>query len=459
MRPLTATRFFDELARLSHHLAPDKCRLTLPLRRWQFQSHKREAIAEYLKQVIEKKDASVHERCRPRVVRLEVNAFDPRVKRKNKVDIAFLQDLPDQLDALRKCAVIMFGSSTEIYRRLDVNGTGSLTVRELEAGLQNNGIPWQQVTGWTRVQLFNRVDPGKSGAVDILEFLGKEELTARPHWSELSTLEQWEEYSNKVIDLDLMNLEYSGPLWCKSGSGLARKLEALEESSKRKLNRLLQNSTYLNPRSFDEKRTHAMSREDLDHIQTKVVQIEKFLKDYNENKRDLIKIKMDLANVTESQERLAEMRRRREEEERERQRRKTEAGMALVSDGNSKISIFGKKSLVELTQFREPTEAELPLYFSLTNPSLLNESEIQFRNLLKSLNMSLVEGDKVRRAFLSHCSSKDGFMNIDEFGNAISDLIDMTLPLTRLQLCWSSASSDDRLSLDQFVSWFSTFYD
>lgn len=462
MRPLTATRLCDELEKCNTQERPR----TVPNsreRRERARGLRRNSHAQFeflLTQIRKKKDPTLPERCRPRVLRLEVTSFDPASKLTRRVDVAYLQDIADQLGALRQCILVMFGSCTEIYRRLDVNGSGSLSILELEKGLANLHVPWQQVTGMTRVELFKRVDPYKSGTVDILEFLGRQELTARPHWSQMDVLDQWDEYANKVIDLDLTNMEYNGPLWSStaSGSDLMKKLESMEEASKRRLSR----NSRLDPAVFDMHRK-VLAREDLDFIQTKVVKIEKFLKDYNENKRDLVKIKLDLANVTESQERLAELKRKRDEEEREKQRIKTEAGMALVSDGGFKISIFGKKAPVELSQFREPTEDDLPHFFSLSsNSGLVEESEIEFRNFLGNVGMSLVEGDKVRGQFLKHCSQDSPpSIGIHEFGRILSDLLkSSSLAQSRLHGYWTSVSSaklNNRISLFEFIAWYSSF--
>jgi hypothetical protein len=344
-----------------------------------------------------------------------------------------------------------------------MNGSGQLSLVELVDGMKNLRVPWQQVTGLTRAKLFSLVDPTKSGRVDILEFLGKDSLTARRDWSELSPLEQWEEYANKVIDLDLTSMEYSVPLWSESGSELVQKLERLEEASRRKLNRILRSSISQDQRVFldlvKSGSTCTMSREDLDYIQTRVVRIEKFLKDFNENKRDLVKIKLNLANVTESQERLAELKRKREEEEREKQRRKTEAGMALVSDGDSRISIFGNKSTVELGQFRDPREDELDKFFSLTNSSLVDQSELEFRQLLDKLGLTLVEGDKVRASFRRNSSKKSGEETLDfsEFASTMQDL-QGTTALSRLSGYWPSLSvARGSVNLSEFLTWYSSF--
>ena len=406
------------------------------------------------------------DRCRPRLLKLEVPSVTPGTNERVPVDVAYLQDNPDRLAALRECIEIMFGSSTDIYRKLDTNGSGIVTPSELESGLNSLRIPWQQVTGLTRAQLHALVDRDKSGSVEILDFLGKMALTARPDWALMSLTEQWEQYCNKVIELDLTNLVSNPPLWTEPQEVTA-KLDAMEKASRRKLSHLIRNS------SIDLKLLHtkfagdpgggapcSMSREDSDFIQTRIVKIEKFLKDFNENKRELVKIRMDLAGITESQERAAELKRKREEEEREKQRIKTQAGMALVSGENGKISIFGKKSnSVIFSQFAEPREDELGNFFSLSNPSLLSQDEIQFRQLLRGLGLSAIEGDKIKGVYAKHCSGD--MMSQDQFNAVMRDLLKIApelVPVSRFHGYWiSAACGKDHIAFSDFITWYSNF--
>ena len=304
-------------------------------------------------------------RCRPKLPIIGVQSVDPDTKELSTVDVSYLQDYPDRLDALRECIEVMFQSSTEVYKRLDLDGCGTLTFEELEKGLKRLHVPWQQVTGLTRAELFKLLGRDR---IDILEFLGKPCLTSRPHWSQLSLRDQWEDYCNKVLDLDLGNTSCSPPLW----AGMA---------SKEKRHPSPNASTPLN-------------REDLDYIQSKIVRIERFLSDFAENKRDLIKLKLELSTVTESEDRVAEMKRKRDEEEKEKERIKREAGMALVTtgDGSGKISIFGKRSNISV--FNEPSKDALEDAFS----GIVPDEERQFRILLSEVGLSLIRGDRIRSA-------------------------------------------------------------
>lgn len=375
-------------------------------------------------------------RCRPRVPKLVVQTRNPITKEKVAKDIAYLQDYDDRLLALRECIRVMFGSVSEIYRRLNCNGNGFLSLSELESGMNDLHIPWQQVTGSTHSELATMIDVGKSASVDILEFLGVKGLTPRPDWSMLSVHDQWEEYSNRVIEMDLTQMVYSPPLWAGSSSGCQ---SGMPIESRRKLFRIMDSCC------TDANSVH-LSRDDMDFIQTKIVKIEKFLKDFNDSKRELAFIKQELASITESQERAAELRKRKEEEEREKQRIKTEAGLALVSGEHGKISIFGKTRNVQLSMFREPNEEELRNYFSLTNPSLLSKDEISFRARIKVMGLTTVQGDKVKKLFTKY-GSGGVEVNQDQFVGVLTELLKISaeiVPLSRFKSYWISASGGRR---------------
>ena len=365
------------------------------------------------------------QRCRPRIPKLLVTVSDPYSSARTQRDVAYLQDYPDRMRALRECIEVMFGSSTKVFRKLDVTGSGTLSLSDLDKGLRSLRIPWQQVTGLTRVEFFKLL--GGGGRVDILEFLGKPGLTSRPHWSQLSLLDQWEDYCKKVIDLDLTNLEYNPPLW----NGISTPSAATP-------------LTVVDPNHAAQR----LAREDLEVIQSKVVRIEKFLNDFAENKRDLGKLRMDLASVTEGQERQLEIRRQREEEEREKQRIKTAAGMALVTNGDTKISIFGKKNV--LSVFEQPEDLE----HAFDLESLVSPDEIAFREMVRRSGLSLSQGDRVREAFAAHASDRSSLSSI-EFDLAIRCLLGIPAaqPAPRLAGFWTTvAKGRSRVCLEDVLT-------
>jgi hypothetical protein len=324
-------------------------------------------------------------RCRPRLPALPVRAWDKGTGNSMTVDVAHLQDSRDPLAALRECVNIMFRSSTDLYKRLDVDGSGSVTSQDLEARLRMLGVPWQQVTGLTRAELLQLLGKGR---INIIEFLGKPCLSPRPHWSQMSLREQWEDYCCRIVDLDLINTSCSPPLW--------EKLVAEE----------------LPPKQLEDV---PIFREDLELIQGKIVRIEKFLSDFVENKRELVKLRLELSSVTESEERVAEMKRKREEEEREKQRKKRAAGIALVTtEGNSKISIFGKKGSRSL--LGEPSKDDLVNAFA----GIVADDELVMRNMYKELGLPLILGDKVRSAI--DLNQLHGNVSQEEFGRIIKQL-------------------------------------
>lgn len=331
-------------------------------------------------------------RCRPKVPMIIVKVHDSDQKERI-ANVAYLQYYPDRLRALRECIEVMFPSTTDVYKRMDLDGCGKLSFKELEAALRRLHVPWQQVTGLTRWELLRLLGDER---VDILQFLGKPGLTTRPHWSMLSLRNQWEDYCKKVMELNLEAASCCPPLWSNVGT--------MGEVILRRP------STVSVP----------LSREDSEYLQSKLVRIEKFLGDFAENKRELMKLKIELSGVTESEERLAEMKRRKDEEEREKQRIKKAAGMALVTtDGDNKISIFGKKG--QLSVFSQPTYEELPHAFS----GLVNQEDIALRNLYKEVGLSLLLGDRIHSAIRTVTSqnviNQHEFIHIMKYLRNISD--------------------------------------
>jgi hypothetical protein len=396
-------------------------------------------------------DCHLNWRVRPRLPHLLI-----RTTRSNMgsrvVDVAHLQDYPDRLSALRECIWIMYDSVTEVYRRLDRHGNGSLTLAELGNGLNKLHVPWQQVTGLTRVQLFDLIDPTSSGFIEILAFLGKTLLTPRPDWTSLSIQEQWDEYCKRVLDMDMTYMIPNPPIWntvfrSRVGDECDTKLRRMK-TDPRFNSRLIKSDG--NPGEL-------LSREDLDFIQTKLVRIEKFLKDFNENKRELTRIKHELSNITECAERASEQKRRREEEERERQRVKTEAGMALVRSENGRISLFGRQRGVHLSQFEKPNEIDLLSFFCLSNPGLISRDEMHFRNLLRNIGLSLIDGDKVKALFVKHTGTPIEVNEI-QFVFVLRDLLKMPpelVPTPRFRGYWVSAGGGkEKLSLHDFLWWY-----
>jgi hypothetical protein len=370
-----------------------------------------------------------------------------------------------------------------------MNGNGYLTVDEIESELNALRIPWQQVTGLTRSQLHKLIDIDKTGTIDILDFLGEAGLTPRPPWSSLPPLEQWEEYSSKILELDLLNLEPSKPLWWsdETQEGLGRPGTSTVKtriptntvlcllrncSSIPLMEKYIRCNTAPSDSSRRRADTSFLAREDLDYIQTKVRRVEKFLKDFNENKRELAKLRTELQNVTEAEERKAEFTKKKEQEEEEQRKAKQQAGMALVmSDTGDKRSIFGASNKVELTQFKKPKD--FVDYFDIENIQTVDNHEVEYRMFLKSLGVSVVLGDRIKRIFSDNCSQAQeatrnstwnqhgpfsGSLNEAEFGRVLSILLNVEIPQSRMKQLWISASNGGSapVELFSFITWYNS---
>ena len=362
------------------------------------------------------------ERCRPRLPRVLVRPMNSHQKGNPAVDVAYLQDYTDRLSAIRECIEVMFPSTTEVYKRLDLNGNGLLSFNDLESGLTRLRVPWQQVSGLSRMEFMKLAGGSK---IDILEFLGKSNLTTRPHWSVLSLRRQWEDYCNKVIELDLLKVVYGAPLWANLGVSI--------------------------PERTSSQPSVPLAREDLDFIQTKMVSIEKLLADFSDNKRELVKLRLDLSSVTEAVEKAAEAKRRREEEEKEKMRVKRAAGMALVTDGDTRISIFGRNH--SLSVFEEPTEDELVNAFE----GILSGRVIQFRSFLKSVGIPLLIGDSIRGAVRKLTASDT--VSQAEFDSLLKRMQKSNLNSGMASNLWMSVSHGrSEVPLNDLIVYFSQLY-
>ena len=455
----TFHRIKDEIEamRASRRVPSRKCSSAPHLPSYRYSDNVDEGnLVEYLG-----KRAITCERCRPRIPHVYVKVHDRHNRLSTHVDVAFLQDYIDRYAALRELIRVQFNSVTDIFHKLDLNGNGRLTVEELMDCLTNLHVPWQQVSGLTRVEFSNLVDEQNSGVVDILEFLGAMGLTPRLPWSALPPLEQWEEYTNKILELDMMNLEPCQPLWWSVLDDSSRQttmhglVNIIKRSKPEVAERLMSPASPLISHADFSRTTVYLSREDLDFIQTKVRRIEKFLRDFNDNKRELCKLKNDLQNVTEAEERMAESNKKLEEEENEQRRLKQEAGLALVmNESGTKRSIFGNRIKVELSQFKKPSDDELVNFFDTRKQ--INMHELAFREFLKTRGLSILAGDRIRRVFERYagvCVTCE-----ETFSVILADLLDSDIPPSKLRQYWLTASVGGAVALDllTFISWFTT---
>ena len=400
-----------------------------------------------IEDILKQRAKSANHRCRPRLSSFVITSVDSKTKQRVSRDVAYLQDYGDRLKAIQELIHLQHPTNlAAIYHKLDINGTGIISVSDLEAGLNFLRVPWRQVTGLTRAQLHGLLDKDRLGTVDILEFLGMESVAPQPNWSSLPLVEQWENYCNKVMESILVDDPVIGE------GDLSNRREFDAAAIQRSIDKHPPSSTDFS----------AMSREDFDYIQSSVRKIEKFLMDCNENKRDMAKLKQDFQNVTEAEEKKAEQHRLREEQEEKRRRLKAEAGRALLSDsGGKRRSIFGGKA-VELNGFKKPSVDELPGFFSLTNPTLISESEISFRKFLKNLKVPLSEGDRVRTAFSRVLVDKQ-FLEEEDFNMVMQILLRVPAHLaaaTRFQGYWTSLKahvSGTKIDLSKFLEWFASF--
>ena len=346
---------------------------------------------------------AVPERCRPRLPSVMIPSVDPVSHKKIMLEVGHLQDYPDRLKAIRELIKLQFGSDLSfVYRKLDINGTGMISVEDLFIGLKYLSISWQQVTGLTRVQLEELLD-SSNGLVDIMDFLGIESVAPVSDWSSLPLVDQWEQYCQKVTESIIYD-----------------------------------SSVFVTRKPIPDMR--------VGDIQSLVHKIEDSLRDYNENKRYMLKLRTEFQNVTEQEDKKAELARHREEIEAKQRQLKAEAGLALLGDGARRLSIFGNNTTIEFSGFKKPTEDELINYFALSNPTLLTVEEKEFRQFLKKHKIHIKRGDYIRKIF-------DKYHPIGESESKFNAFMKELLPGKPVDGYWTSFSSSGDFSLFFFVQW------
>ena len=371
-------------------------------------------LNDLISEILEKRKARCSTaglRCRPRLRQLQVLKCDGLTKKKTRVDVGYLQDYSDRLRALRELISIQFETRmSEVYTRLDYSGTGMISVTDLEAGLKFLCVPWQQVTGLTRMELYDLMDPEKTGSVDILDFLGLSVIPESPVWADLDLVDQWDSYCSRVTESLILD-----------SSGFAKK----------SIKSVLKN---ISP----------------DSLQTSIHRIEDCLRDYNENKRGMAKLRMEFQAATEAEEKRLEQQRNREEIEARKKLIKAEAGKALL--GNGDHTIF--KSSIR--GFERPSDDELINYFQRQNPTLLTEEELEYRNFLSDLKIPLPRGDVIRKAFFKYTN---GVLDETGFNNILKELTNADL-----QGYWTSFNTNFLKNRDAdsglfiFIEWFNKHF-
>jgi hypothetical protein len=467
-RPLTATRLSEAF---EMHRRPRSRPSVSHVPRPKTKPNPPKISPEELLAMYRKPRSISQDRCRPVMKSLEIVCYDPATKEKSRTDLAYLQEWPDKLSALRELLRAKFGSSSEILRKLDMNGRGILSLPELEAALASSHVPWQQITGLTRNELFRLLDRDNSGSVELSDLLGTMYRTPRAEWVTLPLSEQWKDYCHKIIEIDFENLIYSKPLWEYQTNEEEADAHRREEQVKHRLSmskkraiELLRSggvdistiTKYLldgGEAATDDRMgfvSDQIRHDDLDDIQSTVRRIENHLKDFSDQRRDLFAVRHHLAQVTEAEERRMADQRKKDAEEAEALRLKQEKGKALVAGGKGLFNRTDEVLIVD-RHFRPPTEDELVDFFNINN--VTDEEERVFRSLCKTVGINIIVGEKIRSLFAGRKTvDEEQFYRILHQLKNVPDGIDMTL---RFRPHWISAKKNKlEISQSEFLHWY-----
>ncbi|KAF4666821.1 hypothetical protein FOL47_003894 [Perkinsus chesapeaki] len=377
--------------------------------------------------------------------------------------------------ALREALIIACGSVEKAYRRMDLNDNGDLSTHELEDGLNRLKIPWHLISGGMSIrQVFKLFDLNSSGDVDIKELVGCK-YTPRPKWQEMTQENQWKFYCNRVAAIieERHALEsnpraprpFQYPHWYAQTSDeeFYRMMENVKsaedlDARKRWVKLLLRQGVHALetlaahlPRNLNDPVAVARAqKEEVEGIAASGRRIEKAVREFGSQRRQMQNIRVELSNVTEADSRRAEMKRKREEEE--------AARREMLQQINGGESLLPKR--VECEMFRPPRPEELQDYFS--ERALLCTPEQQFRRMARALRVPIPDAEAIQKQFNKFDTDDSGEIDRDEFHSLVVELMGLKskrqdlLPKSRLEQFWLSVekNSNGAVGFREFLSWY-----
>lgn len=114
-------------------------------------------------------------------------------------------------EAIRRDLIENAGTGKEAFRKMDLNGSGKISLGEFADGVARSGVNWQQITGMRRPrELFKLFDIDKDGVITYLE-LFPEADSKEPE--RVSTPEFWSRWVRNNRDLTTAENMHRGPKW------------------------------------------------------------------------------------------------------------------------------------------------------------------------------------------------------------------------------------------------------
>lgn len=215
------------------------------------------------------------------------------------------------VEYFRKMLKQHFGSLRHAFRDLDVDGAGSLTLNDLQLGLDHSGMQWPEVLvagHWNLARIFKALDKQRSGSLSFSAFAGgdyHDDTSGDADWVYLTTMEQWGRYCHKTDAIAAASDRH--PQW-EPGNGTSElrcKYEERRSASHARMKKMIGQGTHKTPDGFKLTAWHLPAKLDKDEIvkgrrctQDKITKsgrrIQNAITDTKSRRRDLHEIRCHL---------------------------------------------------------------------------------------------------------------------------------------------------------------------
>jgi Ca2+-binding EF-hand superfamily protein len=342
---------------------------------------------------------------------------------------------------------------------------GVVSISEFLKFLKVREIRWEELTGYRSASSLFRLISAESGNVDLYLLL---DLGRPINVQRIPT--------EGLIDRYMRGIQrpfssHETPLWipkdleariersdefaqCLNEAELKRRwIKFMFRQGASKLEILAPHLHGITGSENDEAEIEKVIRGDIDTIRQHVRSIEAGIRDFATFRKEVERCRGELNGVSIEQQ-------RREEEERRRRQLK-EQRKQMARDLNNNDSLIGQKMHDASTMFRMPTEAELVNYFK--EEECVDVEERKFRKLIKSLGISILDGEDIRKKFESLDLNKNGRLEKDEFSELIAEMLGFVsskvpVPQSEVDKYWRGIPKDnlgeETINFENFLIWF-----
>jgi len=120
-------------------------------------------------------------------------------------------------EVMRAAMLRSAGGPRQAFKALDASGSGNVSMTEFEGGLQQLGIPWQELTHCRTVQhVFRLFDTNRAGLLDYRKLFGQDELVVREKPDTPGFWQEWVQ-QNRDISQVAAGANLRSPKWQPDG--------------------------------------------------------------------------------------------------------------------------------------------------------------------------------------------------------------------------------------------------